>query len=119
MKCKYVKVTYQVDDNILRLRCFLRVNICNNKSIITQKTFIGKAICSEDDKFDFEIGKRIALAKAELKLYNYIGKRSTKAIKLITKNLKDFESFRDFAAEQVKHNEKYLKEERYLNYKKK
>ena len=33
-------------------------------------------------------------------------------------NLKTIESFRDFALEQIKHNTEYLKEERYLNYKK-
>ena len=117
MKCKYVKVTYQVNDKVTK--CFLCVDICDNGEVFEGKTYIGKAVCSDDDKFDFETGKRIALAKAELKLYNYIGKNTTKVIKLINKDLKDFESFRDFAIKQIEHNEKYLKEERYLNYKKK
>lgn len=117
MKCKYVNVTYQVNDKITK--CFLCVDICDNGEVWEGKTYIGKAVCSNDDKFDFEIGKRIALAKAELKLYNYIGKHTTKVIKSINEDLKDFESFKDFAIEQIKHNEKYLEEERYLNYKKK
>ena len=117
MKCKYVKVTYQVNDKVTK--CFLCVDICDNGEVFEGKTYIGKAVCSDDDKFDFETGKRIALAKAELKLYNYIGKNTTKVIKLINKDLKDFESFRDFAIKQIEHNEKYLKEEKYLNYKKK
>lgn len=117
MKCKYVKVTYQVNDKVTK--CFLRVNICDNGEVWERKTYVGKTICSNDDKFDFEIGKRIALAKAELKLYNWIGKHTTKVIKSINEDLKEFENFRDFAIKQVKHNEEYLKEERYLNYKKK
>ena len=36
----------------------------------------------------------------------------------MTNDLKIIENFRDFAIEQVKHNTEYLKEERYLNYKK-
>ena len=117
MKCKYIKITYQVNDKITK--CFLRVNICDNDKVWETRIYEGKAICSNDDKFDFEIGKRIALAKAELKLYNHIEKHTAKVIKSINENLKDFESFKDFAIEQVKHNEKYLEEERYLNYKKK
>ena len=117
MKCKYVKVTYQVNDKVTK--CFLHVNICDNGEIWERKTYIGKTICSDDDKFDFEIGKRIALAKAELKLYNYIEKHTTKIIKSITEDRRDFVRFKDFAVKQVKHNKKYLEEKRYLNYKKK
>lgn len=117
MKCKYVKVTYQVNDKVIK--CFLHVNICDSGEIWEKKTYIGKSTCSNDDKFDFEIGKRIALAKAELKLYNWIQKHITKVLQIVTEDLMDFEKFRQFAIEQVKHNEEYLKEERYLNYKKK
>lgn len=117
MKCKYVKVTYQVNDKITK--CILRVEIHDNGELFEIKTCVGKAVCSNDDKFDFEIGKRIALAKAELKLYNHIEKHTTKVIKSINEDLMDFEKFRQFAIEQVKHNKKYLEEERYLNYKKK
>ena len=117
MKCQYVKITYQVNDKITK--CFLRVNICDNGNLFETRTYIGKSTCSNDDKFDFEIGKRIALAKAELKLYNRIQKYTTRIIKDINEDLMDFEKFRQFAIEQVKHNKKYLEEERYLNYKKK
>ena len=117
MKCKYDKITFIVNQNVTF--CNLIVSIDDEGNCLETKKFIGKATCNKDDNFDFEIGKRIALAKAELKLYNYIEKHTTKVIRNINEDLMDLEKFKQFAIEQVKHNTEYLKEERYLNYKKK
>jgi hypothetical protein len=34
--------------------------------------FYGKAVCSEDDTFDAETGKRIAESRAKIKLYKFM-----------------------------------------------
>lgn len=117
MKCKYDKITFVVIQNVTY--CSLIVSIDDEGDCLETNEFVGKATCNKDDNFDFEIGKRIALAKAENKLYTYVAKHSTKVIENMTNDLKTTESFRDFALEQIKHNTEYLKEERYLNYKKK
>ena len=49
MKCKYVKVTYQVNDKVTK--CFLHVNICDNGEVWERKTYIGKAVCSDEKQF--------------------------------------------------------------------
>lgn len=116
MKCKYDKITFTVIQNVIH--CNLLVSIVDKGTYLETKNFIGKATCNKDDNFDFKIGKRIALAKAENKLYTYIAKHCVKVVKNMTNDLKIIESFRDFALEQIKHNTEYLKEERYLNYKK-
>lgn len=116
MKCKYDKITFIVIQNVTY--CSLIISIVDEGNCLETKKFVGKATCNKDDNFDFEIGKRIALAKAENKLYTYVTKHCTKIVENMTNDLKIVENFRDFAIEQVKHNTEYLKEERYLKYKK-
>ena len=117
-KACYQEPTYVV--NKKKVICHLTTTIINNNGeVIETKKFEGVAKCNDDDKFDFEVGKRIALAKAELKLHKHIAKTARESINYLLKDVEALEAFELFANAQIEHNNEYLKEERYLNYKKK
>ena len=117
-KACYQEPTYVV--NKTEVVCKLRTTIIDNHGeVLEREKFIGVAKCNDDDKFDFEVGKRIALAKAELKLHKHIAKTARKSINYLLKDVEAMEAFELFANAQIEHNNEYLKEERYLNYKKK
>ena len=117
-KACYQEPTYVVDKK--KVTCKLMTTIVDNRGEeVEREEFIGVAKCNDDDKFDFEVGKRIALAKAELKLHKHIAKIARESIHYILEDVKALKAFESFASAQIEHNNKYLKEERYLNYKKK
>lgn len=116
MKCKYVDVKYIVQNK--RTTCILTIDFIDEGEVVASEEFKGVAVCLDEDDFDFEIGKRIALAKAENKLYIYVRKRMNKIIDFLNKRLTNYSNFLNFATDQITHNTKYLEEQRYLNYKK-
>lgn len=60
-------------------------------------TFIGKAVCSPDDKWDEEIGKMIAFSRAKDKCYKSFFKRANRFVQTIDRRLGDMiEKFNDF-----------------------
>ncbi len=117
MKAKYLKTSYHVYDKTVK--CRLQVELVESKNIINRNyDIIGVATCHKDDKFDFEIGKRIALAKAELKLNKKIKSLIEPTRNNLIKYVEELDNYVTFTNKQIEHNTKYLKEERYLNYKK-
>ena len=123
MKTSKFKACYQEPTYVVNKKeviCHLTTTIINNNGeVIETEKFEGVAKCNDDDKFDFEVGKRIALAKAELKLHKHIAKTARESINYLLKDVEALEAFELFANAQIEHNNEYLKEERYLNYKKK
>lgn len=70
---------------------------------------IAVAKCSPEDTFDVDKGKRIALAKAEIKIYKYFDKGICKLVNDYTKKLKPILGEFDFFNEQfIKGNERYI-----------
>jgi len=52
-------------------------------------SFIGKAVCAEDDNWDVEAGKRLAFYRAKNKVYSSFYKRANKFIQTIDGRLGD------------------------------
>lgn len=50
---------------------FLEVALTNNGVIIDSTEVKGIAKCNPEDEYNFNIGRRIALARAEIKAYKY------------------------------------------------
>ena len=116
MKCKYDKITFIVIQNVTY--CSLIVSVVDEGNCLETKKFVGKATCNKDDKFDFEIGKRVALAKAELKLHKKIKSLIESTRNNLVDYVEELDNYITFTNKQIEHNTEYLKEERYLNYKK-
>ena len=57
----------------------------NNMSL--PRSFIGKAVCSEDDEWDEETGKMIAYSRAKDKFYKAFFKRANYFIQALDENL--------------------------------
>ena len=74
----------------------------------TTKIFKGVAKCCPEDTYDFNIGKKIALARAELKAYNNFDKICIKVIEHSEKELKELNEFREKLWNQYKHNDSYI-----------
>lgn len=70
---------------------------------------VGRAICSDEDKFDANKGMKIALARAEMNAY----KRAYKHIKPCLENdkriVKTLSDFCDKALHCIEHNKEYIK----------
>ena len=53
------------------------------------KSFMGKAVCSEDDEWDEEAGKLLAFKRAKTKFYNSFFKRANILMRTLDKRLDD------------------------------
>lgn len=73
LKDMYICTTYKVDKNHLMM----------------PNTFIGKAVCSEDDEWDEEVGCNLAYARAKHKFYRSFFKRGQYYTDLIQKTFYD------------------------------
>lgn len=51
--------------------------------------FVGKAVCAPEDKWDEELGKKIAFARAKEKCYDSFFKRANLFVHTVTKRLGD------------------------------
>lgn len=72
-------------------------------------TVVATAHCHEDDVFNLEVGKKVALAKAENKAYSYVKEWAKTAKKELSMCLDAIEDF-EFKTERVKnHNVEYMK----------
>lgn len=87
------------------------VLIDNNGTKIraSEKQFVGVAKCCPEDIYDFNIGKKIALARAELKAFDYHDKRMATIINGSKKIINDAKEFSNKLAKQYYHNINYLK----------
>ena len=70
MKLRVLKTEIKRSKNVTT--CFLTVDLNNNgeTSGCTMKTFVASARC-HDEPYDFKTGKRLSLARAEIKAYKY------------------------------------------------
>lgn len=84
----------------------------NNGTIIpnSYKRFVGIAKCCSEDKYDFNIGKKLSLARAELKMFDYFDRRAINVRKIAQDMIKDYEELSNKAVKQYYHNVKYIKD---------
>ncbi len=62
-------------------------------------TFIGKAVCSPDDEWDEELGRKIAYSRAKDKCYRSFFKRANNIVNLIDRCLgRMMDIFNNFGA---------------------
>lgn len=93
------------------VKCILTCNLIHCETNAKQKLpkFVGEAILKDDDKFDYQIGSKIALAKAERKAYKVIGKILKQGHENLFNLLTDLDNFIYKSESIVKHNTEYIK----------
>lgn len=104
--------TEYITDNKTFVKCILKTKLTNNKEKVEQMylpPFIGVAKLHKEDEFNYEIGCRIALAKAERIAYKRVGKGIAEEYKSLTNLTKDLDDFIYKAESMVKHNTEYIK----------
>lgn len=111
IKLSTVKTEY-ITDNKTFVKCILRTKLTNSKDEKTSKRlppFTGIAKLHKEDKFDYQTGCRIALAKAERIAYKKVGKILAEEYKNIANFVIDLDNFISKAKNMVKHNTEYIK----------
>lgn len=93
------------------LTCYLIHNQINIKQPLSKfvSKFVGEAVLKDDDKFDYQIGSKIALAKAERKAYKVISKILKEEYEDLFNLVKDLDNFIYKSESIVKHNTEYIK----------
>lgn len=75
------------------------------------KSFSGKAVCSPDDEWNEEIGKKLAFKRAKEKVYTSFFKRASTYVNTIDRRLNEMITrFNDFGA-KLDENQKKLTDE--------
>ena len=113
IKLSTVKTEY-ITDNKTFVKCILKTELTDNKekdkvTPMPLPPFIGIAKLHKEDKFDYQIGCRIALAKAERIAYKRISKILAKEYKNLSDLINDLDNFIFKAESMVKHNTEYIK----------
>jgi len=70
---------------------------------------IGTAIYKDGDKFDVELAKKVAMAKAENNAYKKVRNLITDHINNVWYKMRPYADFLDKADAVIEHNEQYLK----------
>ena len=74
-------------------------------------SFIGKAVCSEEDEWNEETGRLIAFSKAKNKCYQSFFKRANTFVQLVDRRLGDvIESFNNFGVKLSEKKEELEKQ---------
>lgn len=109
MKLRVLKTEIKRSKNITT--CYLTVILNDNGKLVkpTLKTFIGEAKC-HDEPYDFKTGKRIALARAEIKAYKYFKEGIKNAMDVSKKLYEESSELHDKLEKQITHNKVYLKD---------
>lgn len=83
-------------------------NSGKKKTILPVKTFKAYANCSSEDEYNFNIGRRIALARAEIKAYDYYKKLLVDLNSVHQTIATDCANLYDKLRKQIKHNKEYI-----------
>ena len=102
MKIRFFIKTFKIESN--HVFCYLEY-ICFHDHF----TAIGKATCTKEDKFDANIGMKIALAKAEMKAYHSANKTAKVLYKQHKAKMNEAKEFIDKATRCIEHNKEYIK----------
>lgn len=89
---------------------FLEVALTNNNTIIDKTAVKGIAKCCPEDEYNFNIGRKIALARAEIKAYKYFKpylKNVSELYKLISQKAGLLATKLE---NQIAHNKEYIKD---------
>lgn len=113
MKISIINETYLVTNNTVICRIEYKVKFQKAKGYGTDLSYTseGKATCKKGEKFDFNKGKKIALAKAEINAYHkqlQITKKYLNRYALFVLELSEFSSK---AKSCIEHDNKYIAEQ--------
>ena len=86
----------------------LDVGLNSNGVIIDKINVVGIANCCPEDKYDFNIGKRIALARAEIKVFKYFKPYLENTAEVYNKIAEDSKILAIKLEKQIAHNEAYI-----------
>lgn len=113
MKISIINTNYESDGKSF-VKCTITCKVVNpiaRKSKESPKfKCIGIATLHKNDKFDYNIGSKIALAKAERIAYRCIYKHTNKELDYLYKLVKIYDDFCFKAKAIVEHNTNYIKE---------
>lgn len=85
--------------------------LMNQELVEMPSSFMGKAVCSQDDEWNEKTGRLIAFARAKTKCYNSFFKRANHVVQVIDGRLGDMvEAFNKFG-EKLDENRKKLEED--------
>lgn len=111
MKISILEQTFKRNNN--KTCCVIIAGIRDNNGKIiptSLKKFIGISKCCSEDKYDFNIGKKLSLARAELKMFNHFDKKAITIRNIAKDMIKDSEELSNKATKQYYHNIKYIKD---------
>lgn len=93
------------------VRCILTCNLvyCETNAKQLLPKFVGEAVLKDNDKFDYQIGSKIALAKAERRAYKIISKIIKEEHKNLLDLVTDLDDFVYKSESIIKHNTEYIK----------
>lgn len=91
-----------------RTIAFLEVALIDNNVRLEEISVTGIARCCPEDKYDFKIGKRIALARAEIRAYKYFKKFLVGFNDCYQRLATDSADLYDKLRKQISHNKEYI-----------
>lgn len=89
---------------------FLEVALTDGNNVIDEISVKGIAKCNPEDEYNFNIGRRIALARAEIKAYKYYKKFLIEVNDYYQKLATDSADLYDKLRKQISHNKEYIKD---------
>lgn len=87
---------------------FLEIALTNNGVIIDNTEVKGIAKCNPEDEYNFNIGRRIALARAEIKAYKYYKNVLIELNDIYQTLATDSANLYDKLRKQISHNKEYI-----------
>lgn len=87
---------------------FLEVALMEGKLLIDKTAITGTARCCPEDEYNFKIGKRIALARAEINAYRYYIKFLIEFNDCHQRLATDSADLYDKLRRQISHNKEYI-----------
>ena len=122
IKIRFGKPVYNVDEKNGVVVCTLRYiadapsavifasesAICGSRWRMTQKVKTVARV-KDNDSFDVNVGKKVALAKAENQAYSYVKNWMMLAHKEVVKTVRAMKDFKDKAEKVKNHNIEYMK----------
>lgn len=117
IKISITNTTYYVNKKANTVGCHISFNIKGPDNAINIISLLFDHDCYEvtaeahlnpDDNFDFEIGKKVARAKAESMAYKRVSRMLVRIAYKMNEAIMSFGEFIDKAERVINHNDKYL-----------
>ena len=99
--CVIPDTKYLLDEFIKANNEFMYDNYIAWETLEMPHSFSGKAVCSDEDEWDEELGKTIAYARARRKMYNSFFRRANTYVNMFDKQINDMISNLNALGEKV------------------